>query len=105
MTPIVWANILLAVVFVAAFAGVPLWMTLRRPDRSADHTAAHAYLAHKSARNAALAAAPAAPSAPAAPAGLRPVVGGTVAQPAGQGRHPASRSAGRTAGPAVPVHS
>ena len=60
MTPIMWTNLSLAAVFVAAVSGAPLWMTLRRPDRAPDHTAARAYLAHKTARNAAVAVAGAA---------------------------------------------
>jgi hypothetical protein len=32
MTTMVWTNVLLAVPFVALWAGVPLWLVLRRPD-------------------------------------------------------------------------
>jgi hypothetical protein len=37
MTGVVWANLLLAVPFLIAFIGVPLWMTFRRPQSAADH--------------------------------------------------------------------
>jgi hypothetical protein len=32
MTTMVWINVLLAVPFMALWAGVPLWLVLRRPD-------------------------------------------------------------------------
>lgn len=44
MTPLVWANIPLMLLFLLAWAGIPLWMVLRRPDRAPDHARAHAYL-------------------------------------------------------------
>jgi hypothetical protein len=44
MGAVVWANILLAVPFLVAFIGVPLWMTFKHPQTGPDHTAAHAYL-------------------------------------------------------------
>jgi hypothetical protein len=47
MTPIVWANILLAAPFILAWIGVPLWLTVKRPPASPDFSAAHAYLAAK----------------------------------------------------------
>jgi hypothetical protein len=47
MSSIVWANISLAAVFIAAFIGIPLWMAFRRPDTAPDHSQAHAYLAAK----------------------------------------------------------
>ena len=34
MNSIVWENLLLAMPFVAAFVGVPMWMTIRHPDAS-----------------------------------------------------------------------
>lgn len=55
MTPVVWANILLAIPFLLAFIGIPLWMTFRRSQAGPDHAEAHAYLRYK----AALAAMPA----------------------------------------------
>ena len=33
MTTLVWINVLLAVPFIALWAGIPLWLVLRRPDR------------------------------------------------------------------------
>jgi hypothetical protein len=68
MTALVWANVLLAVPFLAAFIGIPLWMTFRRPDTGADHSQAHGYLEAK----AALAGAGAAPAPSTAGAGRRP---------------------------------
>ena len=32
MTTIVWINVLLAVPFIALWAGIPLWLVLRRSD-------------------------------------------------------------------------
>jgi hypothetical protein len=32
MTTMVWINVLLAVPFIALWAGIPLWLALRRPD-------------------------------------------------------------------------
>ena len=32
MTTMVWINVLLAVPFIAGWAGIPLWLVLRRPD-------------------------------------------------------------------------
>ena len=45
MTPLVWANFPLALLFVLAWAGVPLWMIFKRPDTAPDSSDAHAYLA------------------------------------------------------------
>jgi hypothetical protein len=33
MSTMVWINVLLAVPFIALWAGIPLWLVLRRPDR------------------------------------------------------------------------
>lgn len=44
MSAVVWVNILLAVPFLTAFIGIPLWMTFKRPQTGPDHTGAHAYL-------------------------------------------------------------
>jgi hypothetical protein len=44
MTAVVWANILLAIPFLAAFIGIPLWMTFNRPQTGADHAEARAYI-------------------------------------------------------------
>ena len=40
MTTMVWINVLLAVPFIALWAGVPLWLVLRRPDTRARLAAA-----------------------------------------------------------------
>ncbi len=45
MTPLVWANFPLALLFVLAWAGVPPWMIFKRPDTAPDFSDAHAYLA------------------------------------------------------------
>lgn len=47
MTPLVWANFPLALLFVLAWVGIPLWMIFKRPDTAPDHSEAHAYLAAK----------------------------------------------------------
>ena len=49
MTAIVWANVLLAIPFLIAFIGVPMWLTFRRPNTAPDHTQARAYLRAKAA--------------------------------------------------------
>ena len=49
MTATTWANLLLAVPFLIAFIGIPLWMTFRRPQTGPDHSRAHAYLRAKEA--------------------------------------------------------
>ena len=85
MTPIVWVNVLLAAVFVAAFSGVPLWLTLRRRDQAPDHAAARAYLARKTIGNAILATRPGSPA--------RPAGAPTAGRPAGPGPRPAARPA------------
>jgi hypothetical protein len=40
MTTMVWINVLLAVPFIALWAGIPLWLVLRRPDRQPQPAAA-----------------------------------------------------------------
>jgi hypothetical protein len=47
MTPLVWANFPLALLFLLAWSGIPLWMVIKRPDTPPDHSEAHAYLAAK----------------------------------------------------------
>jgi len=47
MTPLVWANFPLALLFLLAWAGHPLRMTLRHPGTVPDRAAAHAYPAAK----------------------------------------------------------
>jgi hypothetical protein len=49
MTPVVWANVLLAIPFLVAFIGVPLWLTFRGPQTGPDHADARAYLRYKAA--------------------------------------------------------
>lgn len=51
MTSVVWMNLLLAIPFVLVFAGIPLWMVNRRPDKAPDFTQARAYLQAKAARS------------------------------------------------------
>jgi len=55
MSAIVWGNIALAIPFLVAFIGVPLWMTFKRPQTGPDHTDARAYLRTRTAFAAALA--------------------------------------------------
>ena len=50
MTSTLWANIILAVPFVLAIIGIPLWLTWRRTDTAPDHAAARRYLAVTAAR-------------------------------------------------------
>ena len=49
MTAVIWANVLLAIPFLIAVIGVPLWMTFKRPQTVPDHSQAHAYLRSKAA--------------------------------------------------------
>lgn len=49
MTSLVWINIALALAFVLAWVGIPVWMTFRRPEVAPDHSHARAYLAGKAA--------------------------------------------------------
>jgi len=42
MTTMVWMNVLLAIPFVALWAGIPLWLVLRRPDTRPQPAAAPA---------------------------------------------------------------
>lgn len=44
MRAVVWANILLAIPFLVAFIGIPLWLTFSRPQVGPDHAEARAYL-------------------------------------------------------------
>ena len=68
MTAVVWANVLLAIPFLIAFIGIPLWITFRRQS-APDHSQALAYLDAK----AALAAAGTAPVSSGARSGRRPM--------------------------------
>lgn len=47
MTPLVWANFPLVLLFVLAIVGIPMWMIFKRPDRAPDHSGAHDYLRAK----------------------------------------------------------
>jgi hypothetical protein len=49
MTPLVWANFPLALLFLLAWTAIPLWMVTKHPDTPPDHAEAHAYLAAKAA--------------------------------------------------------
>jgi hypothetical protein len=53
MSAVVWANILLALPFLIAFAGIPLWLTVHRPETAPGHAEARAYLRTRSASAAA----------------------------------------------------
>jgi len=53
MTPLVWVNFPLALMFILAWSGIPLWMVIKHPDTASDFSEAHAYLADKAARAAA----------------------------------------------------
>jgi len=50
MTPLLWANFPLALIFFLAWSGIPLRMVIKHPDTQADFSQAHAYLAAKAAR-------------------------------------------------------
>jgi hypothetical protein len=49
VTATTWANVLLAIPFLIAFIGIPLWLTFRRPQTGPDHSQARAYLRAKEA--------------------------------------------------------
>jgi hypothetical protein len=40
MTTMLWVNVLLAVPFIALWAGIPLWLVFRRPDARPQQAAA-----------------------------------------------------------------
>jgi hypothetical protein len=44
MTTPVWINLILALPFVLAIVGIPLWMTWKHTDTAPDHAPARAYL-------------------------------------------------------------
>jgi len=81
VTALVLASILLTIPFLAAFIGIPLWMTFARPETGADHTRAQRYLRARAARtrSAARAAAARAALAPAAGRDIRPAPAGLAA--------------------------
>jgi hypothetical protein len=60
MTALVWANFPLALLFMLAWSGIPLWMVIKHADTPPDHREAHAYLAAKAAHAAAAEPVPAA---------------------------------------------
>jgi hypothetical protein len=49
MTPLVWANFVLAALFLLAWTGIPLWMICKHPDMQPDHSGAHTNQAAKTA--------------------------------------------------------
>ena len=49
MTPLFWLNFPLALAFVLAWVGIPVWMIFKRPQPAPDHSQARAYLAAKAA--------------------------------------------------------
>lgn len=82
MTPLVWANFPLALVFILAIAGIPLWMTFKRPQTSPDHSQARAYLAAKAAVAQGQAGSTAAATLPAED--LSPAQGRVLTRPSGR---------------------
>ena len=62
MTMQVWINLILAVPFVLAIVGIPLWMTWKHTDSAPDFSAVGEYLAATDGRR----------TAPAMPATIRP---------------------------------
>lgn len=53
MTALVWASFPLALLFLLAWGGIPLWMVIKHPDTQPDFRDAHVYLAAKAAWSAA----------------------------------------------------
>lgn len=51
MAPLVIANFPIAVLFILAWVGIPLWMVLKRPDRQPDYSDARAYYRAKAELN------------------------------------------------------
>jgi hypothetical protein len=96
VTPLVWANIPLMLLFIVAIVGIPMWMVIRRPDRAPDHSEARAYLRDKSGLAAADEAAAQVPAMTAAvPPGPR-MGRWRLSRPrgAGAGRRPATTAPG-----------
>jgi hypothetical protein len=50
MTSLVWLNIPLAILVIAAVVGIPMWMTFRHPERHPDYAQAQAHYRTKAAR-------------------------------------------------------
>jgi hypothetical protein len=96
MTPLVWANVPLGLLFILAIVGVPYWITVKRPNHQPDHSEARAYLAARAA--AADGAVPEQPAGPARQASVSTRPPGHPRQPAGPARRrPArARQAGST---------
>lgn len=88
MTSVILANLLLALPFLAAFTGIPLWITFRHPESPPDFTEAREYLAAK----AAAAPPPEGAAAVSSPTAVGVRAPGFPARPAG--------SVARSAGPA-----
>jgi len=44
MTPLVWASVPIVALCLLAWAGIPVWMVFRRPDKGPDFSEARAYL-------------------------------------------------------------
>lgn len=68
MTPLVWVNVPLCLLFIVAIVGIPYWITFKRPNHKPDHAEARAYLAAR-----AEAAGDAIPYQPAPPARMASV--------------------------------
>jgi hypothetical protein len=49
MSPLVWASLALAALCFAAWYGIPMWMTVKHPERHPDFAEARAYLQAKAA--------------------------------------------------------
>jgi len=45
MTPLMWANLPIALLFFLTWTTVPLWIILKHPDTTPDFSQAHAYQA------------------------------------------------------------
>ena len=50
MTTMLWVNVLLAAAFIALWAGIPLWLVLKRPDARPQPAAAKLAAATPAAR-------------------------------------------------------
>ncbi|MBO0785409.1 MAG: hypothetical protein J2P33_04960 [Actinobacteria bacterium] len=89
MTPLVWVNVPLCLLFIAAIVGIPYWITFKRPNHQPDHSEARAYLAARE-----KAAADVAPAQPAAPARMASVATRPPGRP-GRGAAPGHRRPAR----------
>jgi hypothetical protein len=50
MTSLAWLNISLAILAILAIVGIPMWMTIRRPESHPDYSEARAHFRTKAAR-------------------------------------------------------